>query len=186
MRGNKAGRIPFTYYLAQLRQSFAKWSKDVSFRTNPSIDLILASTALPHNSRILCLGARNRIELDAWKARGYHRVTAIDLLPSLGIIPMDFHRLLFAADSFTLIYASHALEHSWDAGRVAREIVRVLKPGGWLFAAFPIQFTPTDHDRYDFGSVEGFLKLFDFARLTRLWHRETPTEVAVLARLEAK
>ena len=179
---------PLTYYWAQLRQSFAKRGKDTAFRTAPFIDLILASTALPYQARILCVGPRNAGELAAWRRRGYQRLAGLDLLPIRDAAAHigDMHHLPFANEWADVIYASHCFEHAYDFSVVAHEVLRVLKVGGWLFAAFPVHFTPTAHDRYDFGSVEGFLRWFDPARLTRLWHRETPTEVAVLARVEAK
>jgi len=180
--------IPLTYYWAQVKQAWSKRRKSTAFRTDPFIALILASTALPYQAKILCVGPRNAGELAAWRARGYRRLVGLDLLPIRDPATRvgDMHKMPFDGHAFDLVYGSHCFEHSFDFNQVAAEIVRVLKVGGWLFAAFPIHFTPTAHDRYDFGSVEGFLKWFEPARLTRLWHRETPTEVAVLARLEAK
>ena len=180
---------PLSYYWAQLRQSWAKRHKDTSFRTDPSIDLILSFTPLPSQARILCVGPRNGVELDAWEQRGYCQVDGIDLLGKVSdrrIRWGDMHGLRCMDSQFDLIYASHVFEHAWDFSKVAEEMIRILRPSGLLFAAFPIHFTPTSHDRYDFDSADGFLKYFDFARLIRLWHRETPTEVAVLARLEGK
>lgn len=180
--------IPLTYYWSQLKQSFSKRRKDTSFRTDPFIDLILASTALPYQAKILCVGPRNAGELAAWRMRGYQRLTGLDLLPIWDRAAWvgDMHRMPFADNSFDLLYASHCFEHAYDFGMVELEILRVLKVGGWLFAAFPIHFTPTAHDRYDFGSATNFLRWFEPAQLTHLWHQETPTEVAVLARVEAK
>ena len=90
------------------------------------------------------------------------------------------HRLPFEDESFELVFSSHCLEHSYDINMVAKEITRILVIGGWLFSAFPINFVLSAHDRYDFGSPEGFLQLFP--GLQRVWSRETPTEAAVLAR----
>ena len=176
-----------SYLAAQVKQSFAKRTKDATFRTAPFADLIIASTALPFDARILCVGARNRLEPAVWRERGYHRVIAIDLLPGSGLIPMDMHRLRFPDDHFTLVYASHSYEHAFDADLALAEATRVLRRNGWLFAAYPVAFRPSAHDRWDFKDAEGFLRhLPPASRWSRLWTRETPTECAVLLRLEGK
>lgn len=175
------------YLLAQLRQAWAKRAKDATFRTAPFADLIIALTALPSHARILCVGARNALEPATWKTRGYDHVVAIDLLPCVGLIPMDMHRLRFPDDHFSLVYASHCYEHAFDANLALAEATRVLKSGGWLFAAFPVHFRPSAHDRRDFRDHEGFLAHLPIgSRWTRLWTKETPTECAVLLRLEGK
>lgn len=179
------GLKKWLYFLAQYRHR--KPGKDASVRVGPFADLIIASTALPYETQILCVGPRNLTELNVWLEKGYHQVFGLDLFPeSAMIVRGDMHSMPFATDSFGLVTGVHCFEHSFNFNLVAAEVTRVLKVGGWLFAAFPIHFTPTAHDRWDFGSAEGFLRRFEPARLTRLWHRETPTEVAVLARLEAK
>ena len=179
--------LRWDYWWAQVRQALAKCGKDATFRTAPFADLIIASTALPYHARILCVGARNATEPAVWRERGYDRVTAIDLLPGAGLIPMDMHRLRFADDTFELVYASHCYEHAWDADLALAEATRVLRRTGWLFAAFPVAFTPSAHDRYDFRDHDGFLShLPPASRWSRLWTKETPTECAVLLRLEGK
>ena len=183
----RARGLRWGYWWPQVRQALAKHGKDVTFRTAPFADFIIASTALSYHAKILCVGARNAKEPAVWRERGYDRVTAIDLLPGPGVQCADFHRLPFGDSSMDLYYASHALEHAFDADLALAEATRVLKPGGWLFAAFPISFRPTVHDRYDFRDHEGFLShLPPASRWSRLWTRETPTECAVLLRLESK
>lgn len=48
-------------------------------------------------------------------------------------------KLSFADDSFDVVLADHVLEHvaEEDADQVAAELLRVLKPGGWLAARTP-------------------------------------------------
>lgn len=180
-------RLPFDYWAAQVRQALAKRTKDATFRTAPFADFIIASTALPSHAKILCVGARNALEPATWKARGYTCVVAVDLLPASGVRFADFHRLPFGDSSMDLYYASHALEHAFDADLALAEATRILKLGGWLFAAFPIGFEPNAHDRVDFRDEAGFRRhLPPESRWTRLWTRPTPTECAVLLRLEEK
>ena len=178
--------LRWDYWWAQVRQALAKCGKDATFRTAPFADLIIASTALPFDARILCVGARNAREPAVWRERGYHRVIAIDLLPGPGLV-MDMHRLQFPDDHFGLVYASHSYEHAWDARVALAESTRVLRRNGYLFAAFPVAFRPTAHDRNNFRDAEGFLRhLPPDSRWSRLWTRETLTECAVLLRLESK
>ena len=174
---------PYICYLwVQVYQSWTKRAKDASFRLRPFIDQIIASTALPYDARILCVGARNIREGRLWAQRGYHHVRAIDLMPSRGVEFGDFHRLRFADESFDLVFASHALEHAWDPDRALAEIVRVLRPNGYLFAAFPVAFQLTAHDRVDFGSAEGFLAhLPSLTKVRLLWQQKKLGEVALLA-----
>lgn len=172
------------YYWAQIRQAHAKRRKDTSFRALPFIDLIIANTSLPKGARILCLGPRNGIEIDAWHARGYWNVAGLDILPSLheAIRWGDMHQMPYGDWSYDLVYASHVLEHSQDFRMVKREIVRILEPGGYLFAAFPVNFQITAHDRYDFRSAAGFLRHFD-SRILCLWSYDAPAESSVLVRM---
>ena len=171
------------YVLAQVRQSFAKRHKPPR---EHFLDLVVASTALPYATPILCLGPRNRAELDGWRHRGFHAVEGVDLLPSHGVKLGDMHRLPYEEDQFGLVYASHCLEHAYSPAQVAREILRVLRPGGWFFAAFPVNFTPNAHDRFDYRHPDGLLRWFASATFTRIWGQTTPTEAAVLVRMETK
>ena len=158
------------YRLAQLRQAHSKRRKDPAFRVAPAIDMILASTALPYSAAILCVGSRNRIEPDLWRARGFGHVEAIDLMSSDGVREMDMHRLAFTDNSFDLVFASHVYEHAFEPARALAEAVRVLRPGGYLYAAFPVGFTVNSHDRWDYAGVPGFVgHLPALARWRLMW-----------------
>jgi ubiquinone/menaquinone biosynthesis C-methylase UbiE len=78
-------------------------------------------------------------------AQGGAQVTGIDLAPvSINLarenfaqrdLPGEFHimngeAMTFADDSFEVVYAHGVLQYTADAGQMAREIHRVLKPGG--------------------------------------------------------
>ena len=143
------------YWLAQIRQAWAKREKDPAFRLRPAIDIIVPSAGLKPGARILCIGARNRHEPDTWRAEGFD-VIAIDILPSPSLIFMDMHSLRFNDGTFDLVYASHVFEHALYPRKALAEACRVLKRPGYLYAAFPTGFVPNDHDRVDFGSVDGF------------------------------
>ena len=170
------------YYYAQIRQAQVKRAKPPRLE---HIDRAIRLSGLIEGAEVLCVGARNAQEPLAFHARGY-RAVGMDLLPHLhpAMRLGDFHRLPFQDSRFALLYAAHAYEHARDMAAAAREAIRVLKPGGFLYAAFPIGFVPSAHDLVDFASPERFLAWFPGVR--RLWSRETPAEVAVLARLETK
>ena len=176
---------PLTYYWAQVKQSWAKRNKPA----RPyHIDAIIASTHLPHDARVLCLGARNRNEPDEWFRRGYERVTAVDLLPSPGVRFADINRRLpFEDGAFDILYGSHIFEHSWNLSRALAEACRVVRLGGLLFAAFPVNFKVNGHDRFDVGSADGFLERLRAAQprpVRPLWAGGTvPGDVAVLVAL---
>ena len=181
-------RLEYRRYLwAQIRQSRAKRHKDASFRLVPFVELIKRHCSnLTPTSPILCIGARNEVELDTFARNGFRNVTAIDLWSSsVRIIVGDMHRLVFPGGSFDLIFASHVFEHSWDFSKVARECVRVLRPGGYIFSAIPTGFEPTDHDRYDFKDAAGLLTYFRRWRTTLLVEEHLrPGELSVLFRVE--
>lgn len=172
------------YVWHQVRQSYAKRRKDPTFRVAPAVDNIIAATALPYASNILCIGSRNRLEPDLWRRRGYHRVTAVDLLPSPGVRVADMHGLPFHDHTRDLVFASHVLEHALDPCLALQEIIRVLRPGGYLYAAFPVGFTPNAHDRVDFGDADGFLaRLPPTCRSRVLWTRRRGDEVSLLLQI---
>lgn len=176
---------PLTYYWSQIKQTWHKRHKPA----RPwHIDAIIHSIRLPHDARILCLGARNNSEPDEWFRRGYERVTAVDLVPSRGVKFADINQTLpFPDGSFDLLYASHIFEHSWDLARALSEACRIIRPSGLLFAAFPVAFEPNDHDRWDVGSPEGFLARLRAAQtrpIRCLWTGGTPPgDVSILVAL---
>ena len=174
------------YLRAQVRQSHAKRRKDASFRLVPFVELIRARCpGLGPDAAVLCIGARNEVELEVFGRAGFRNVTAIDLWSeSPRILVCDMHALRFPDRSFDLVFASHAFEHAWDFDRVAAECVRVLRPGGYVFAAVPTGFEVSEHDRYDFKDAAGLLAYFTrwpVALVDERWLR--PGELSVLLRL---
>lgn len=157
-------KIGFGYlrYLAvQILQSLGKRDKDATDRILRGVECVRKYTELTGRSRVLCIGARNRIEPDLWRARGmFLDVQAIDLLPARGVRWGDMHRLPYQDRQFSLVVASHVLEHAWDLHQAIREIERVLARPGFLYAALPVEFTPNAHDRWDVGDLGGLTRFF--------------------------
>jgi SAM-dependent methyltransferase len=82
---------------------------------------------------ILCLGARLGVEVEALIRLG-HFAVGIDLNPGPDnrfVVTGDFHALQFADSSVDGIY-TNSLDHALDIARIAREVGRVLKPGGFF------------------------------------------------------
>ncbi|NEQ51101.1 MAG: class I SAM-dependent methyltransferase [Leptolyngbya sp. SIO3F4] len=61
-----------------------------------------------------------------------------DLDPILASEKEDLTHLSFADASFDVVICNHVLEHIPDDRKAMREILRVLKPGGWALLQVPI------------------------------------------------
>lgn len=155
------------YTWQQYRQSWAKRAKDVGWRAERNLALIREYATVGRQASILSIGARNESELAVFDRWGYDWVDAIDLFSwSPRIMVMDMHDLRFNDGVFDLVYASHVLEHALDIQRVIAEVARVVRPGGLVFAAFPVDFAPSGHDRVNLCSATQFMALFGD------WHPE--------------
>lgn len=73
------------------------------------------------------------------------------IMPNVDIIA-DGHSLPFNSDSFHLVINQAVLEHVTNPERVVREMIRVLRPGGYLYVEVPFlqayHPTPTDYRRF--------------------------------------
>jgi hypothetical protein len=73
----------------------------------------------------------------------------------------DAHNIPFVDGTFDSIICNAVLEHVYDPHAVAAEMVRVLKPGGWLYAEAPFIFFfhgyPSDFHRF---TREGMRRMF--------------------------
>jgi len=69
------------------------------------------------------------------------RYCTADLESPLASVHTDLTLLSFADDRFDVVLCNHVLEHIPDDRRAMRELVRVLKPGGWAILQVPIAAT---------------------------------------------
>lgn len=171
------------YVHAQRRQTRAKRHKDASFRLVPFARLVREYCPdLVADSPVLSIGPRNEIELAVLSAEaGLHNITAIDLWSSSPRIRRgDMHAIPFPDRSFVLIFASHVFEHAWDFAQVARECLRVLRPGGYVFSATPRDFSPNDRERYHFESAADLLAYFAAGGPRVLYEETLPVELRLL------
>ena len=76
---------------------------------------------------------------------GYQRVSALDLNPNLAKMPLadridyrigNFLRAPYADNSFAAITAISIIEHGFDGEKLATEMARMLKAGGFFIASF--------------------------------------------------
>jgi SAM-dependent methyltransferase len=105
---------------------------DVEFRT--ALRERLATLDLDWKGRtVLCLAARIGTEVKAFLDLGSFAI-GIDLNPgeeNRYVVHGDFHDLQYAPRSLDVVY-TNSLDHAFDIERIAREILKVLKPSGLL------------------------------------------------------
>ncbi len=92
----------------------------------------LLSHFIGRDARILCLGARQGTEVEVLRDLGYRRAIGVDLNPGPSnpyVLPGDFMRLGFRAQSFDCLY-SNAIDHAYDLDEFFVESARVLKSNG--------------------------------------------------------
>lgn len=120
--------------------------------------------------KVLCIGCRNMTEIDYFRHKGAKDVLGIDLQsPDPAIQIMDMHQMTFSPDCFDVIYASHSLEHSYDARKVAGEITRVCRAGGLVAIEVPVNYATNEIDRVDFRDLATLQATFEPYVAKVLW-----------------
>jgi SAM-dependent methyltransferase len=148
------------YLAVQLRRTLSKRENDPGAGAVALIDSV--ANAQPRAGDVLCVGCRNGLELDRFRARGFERVVGIDLFSQRpDILVMDMHELSFPDESFDVVYASHSLEHSYDLGRVGGEIVRVSRSGAVIAAEVPVRVQASTADRIVFAGLDELREIFE-------------------------
>lgn len=144
------------YLVAQIAKSRLQASPDAEVlpRTRRLVGL-LAAHLPPGGGEVLCVGCRDRRELDEIEQRTGRQAVGLDLFSGdPRIVIGDFHQLPFESGRFAALYSCHSLEHAFDRGQALAELSRVLRPGGLWAIEVPIAFELCDTDRQDFGSAE--------------------------------
>ena len=72
------------------------------------------------------------------KMNNLQYITA-DLESPLAQIKMDIHEMPFQENEFDVVFCNHVMEHVEDDTKAMREILRVLKPGGWAIIQSPLE-----------------------------------------------
>ena len=175
------------YVALQLERSRLKADANCAARATHLLDLLrtqIGQEAFDGLGSILCVGCRNRHELDAVEQAGFTEVVGIDLHstdPRIRV--MDMHRMSFEDGRFDVVLASHSLEHAKDPARAGAELRRVTAPGGYILIEVPIYYGTRGADLWDFRSPQRVLTLLGSAE--PLWMEEcdqpnAPQEVARL------
>jgi SAM-dependent methyltransferase len=87
--------------------------------------------------------------------------TDIFAYPTIDVLAVNQH-LPFADEVFDAVLSLHVLEHVADPFACARELCRVLKPGGTLFAVTPMIVPEHGYPHHFFNPTrEGIARLFD-------------------------
>ncbi|HYF50255.1 MAG TPA: methyltransferase domain-containing protein [Planctomycetota bacterium] len=108
------------------------------------------------------------MRLQQFLGSGY---VSADLMSSLAMLKLDITALPFGRHSFDVILCSHVLEHVVEDAQAMREMVRVLKPGGYALLMVPITADATIEDR-SATSPEERLRLFGQADHVRRYGRD--------------
>jgi len=152
------------YLTAQVERSLSKRANDPGVGARALVREVARWTG--RGGSVLCLGCRNGVELDLFRARGLEPV-GVDLFSQRrDILVMDMHDLLFPDDSFDAVYASHSLEHSYDLDSVLSEIQRIARDGAIVAVEVPVRHKGSDADLIEFSGVEEVRE-----RLSRLSNR---------------
>ncbi len=75
-----------------------------------------------------------------------------DIESPLAKVKMDIHDIPFEENTFDVIFCNHVLEHVEDDLLAMREMLRVLKPGGWAILQVPF-FYPLKDSTYEDKSI---------------------------------
>ena len=96
---------------------------------------------------VLCLGARNGAECEAWTEAQFLAI-GIDLNPGENnrfVVVGDFHALQFPNGVFDIVF-TNSLDHAFELGKIVDEARRVLKPGG-IFVAEVVRGSEDENGR---------------------------------------
>lgn len=117
---------------------------------------------------VLCLAARIGTEVKAFLDLGC-RAIGIDLNPGPDnpyVVPGDFHDLEFPSHSMDVVY-TNSLDHAYDITRVAKEILKVLKPtGSFIFEAEPGRdqgVNPRFFESFFWDNIDELIRVFEVA-----------------------
>jgi SAM-dependent methyltransferase len=165
------------YLAIQLRRTLSKRETDPGVGALTLINRVAEQQ--PPGGAVLCVGCRNGLELDRFRARGFEDVVGIDVFSERpDILVMDMHKMSFADDSFDVVYASHSLEHSYDVHRVVREIARVARDGAVVGVEVPVRTQRSAADRVVFSGIDELRGIFEPRIDQELLAEEQPPRTA--------
>ena len=111
-------------------------------------------------AKILCVGSRYGIEVEAFKQLGYTNIQAIDIYPRADFITeADMHNLPFSDNTFTIVYTHHSLDHSLFPQKAVEEMYRVSKNNATWIHSIPFDDYGKE-EAIDFDSANEILDFF--------------------------
>lgn len=124
--------------------------------------------------RILHLAPEKNLQRVLQRCENIQYVSA-DLASPLAALHTDINALCLGDESVDVVICNHVLEHIPDDGRAMREIIRVLKPGGWAILQVPISASRNETvDGPSVSSPSERLRLFGQDNHVRLYGRDYP------------
>ena len=163
------------YLEQQLDRSFSKRENDPGAGARLLVARTVELGALTPEASVLCVGSRNAVELDLFRARGISDVVGIDLFSqSSDILVMDMHAMTFPDAGFDAVYVSHALEHSNDLDRALGEIARVARPGAAVAVEVPVRHRGHEADLIEFAGLADLRSRLEPFVEQVLWEQEEP------------
>lgn len=149
------------YLNVQFDRTFSKRNQIPARRNSILMERLVELGDPPKEGAVLCVGPRDGFELEWFKKQGFSNIRGIDLFSQHpDVLVMDMHHMTFPDDTFEVVYASHSLEHSYRVEEAVAEVLRVAKSGALMAVEVPIKYNTRGADRFDFGDVNGVLRLF--------------------------
>ena len=71
-----------------------------------------------------------------------------DFVPRIPIEYQDMEQLTYPDESFDIVHCANALDHTRDAAIAVEEMIRVCKPGGWVYIDSHLDQLDTGHKHY--------------------------------------
>ena len=121
-------------------ESWERWLHEIR---RIEFDAAIGHVPLGYDATVLELGSGDGLQLDLLRHR-FTRVFAIDperrpAAPS-GFVFAHAESLPFPDGAFDLVFSCHVVEHIQDRARAMAEVVRVVRPRGYVVHAVPTQF----------------------------------------------
>lgn len=157
-------------------------------------DIFTRPQKVLHFSPELCIAER-------LKSVGHRPYATVDLFPMPDVVVLsDICRLSFGSNVFDALICCHVLEHIDDDRLAMRELLRVLKPGGWAVLQVPVSLklestfedptVVTDEDRMRVFGQGDHVRIYAMDYIDRLresgWTMEIIDPIAEMGHAKAR
>ena len=209
-----------TLYTAEIPQPAAAGDYDGFYATaeatvipdfirNRVRDIVSSFSHYRHSNRLLDLGFGSAVFMQAAAAEGWNvsgtevSRTAVENARWLGfqdVFHGDLAKAVYPTGHFDVVVASEVLEHIADVRQFLKEVVRVLRPGGLLWASTPhgrglssrllqlqwsVVYPPFHLQLFSVAGARTLLKTAGFRRIHFATHGFNPYEVLQVRRLRS-